>query len=97
MCLEILAKVGIQSSRVSFEAYKAVIFQVEVFWVVTPCSVVIGYQRFRGPCILHLRSHTQNSVIINLIILCGCGTWSHSDEETQIDARCRLLGYDVSQ
>jgi len=23
-----------------------VIFQVDVFWVVTPCSVVIGYQRF---------------------------------------------------
>jgi len=23
-------------------------FQVEVFWVVTPYSVVVGYQRFRG-------------------------------------------------
>jgi len=23
---------------------------VEVFWVVTPCSVVIGYQSLRGPC-----------------------------------------------
>jgi hypothetical protein len=22
--------------------------QVEVFWVVTPCSVVLGYKRFRG-------------------------------------------------
>jgi hypothetical protein len=22
---------------------------VEVFWVVTPCSVVVGYQRFRAP------------------------------------------------
>jgi hypothetical protein len=28
-------------------------FQIEVFWVVTPCSVVVGYQRFRGPCCLH--------------------------------------------
>jgi len=26
--------------------------QVEVFWVVTPCSVVVGYQCFRGPCCL---------------------------------------------
>jgi len=28
--------------------------QVEVFWVVTPCSVVVGYQRFGEPCCLHL-------------------------------------------
>jgi hypothetical protein len=28
----------------------------EVFWVVTPCSVVVGYQRFRGPCCRHLQS-----------------------------------------
>jgi hypothetical protein len=33
-----------------FEAFTAVIFQLEVFWVVTPCSVVVGYQRFGGPC-----------------------------------------------
>jgi len=33
----------------SFEFFTAVIFQVEVFWMVTPCSVVIGYQRFGGP------------------------------------------------
>jgi hypothetical protein len=25
-------------------------FQVEDFWVATLCSVVVGYQRFRGPC-----------------------------------------------
>jgi len=30
------------------------VIQVEVFWVVTPCSVVAGYQRFGGPCCLHL-------------------------------------------
>jgi hypothetical protein len=34
----------------SFEVFTAVIFQAEVFWVVTPCSAVLGYQRFRGPC-----------------------------------------------
>jgi len=27
--------------------------QVEVVWVVTPCSVVVGYQPFRGPESLH--------------------------------------------
>jgi hypothetical protein len=31
-----------------------VMFQVEIFWVVMPCSVVVGCQRFGGPCCLHL-------------------------------------------
>jgi hypothetical protein len=30
----------------NFEAFTAVKIQVMVFWVVTPCSVVVGYQRF---------------------------------------------------
>jgi len=30
-----------------------VLFEVEVFWVVTPCSVVVGYQCFWGPSCLH--------------------------------------------
>jgi hypothetical protein len=29
--------------------------QVEFFWVVTTCSVVVGYQHFRGPCYLLLQ------------------------------------------
>jgi hypothetical protein len=28
--------------------------QVEFFWVLTSCSAVVGYQRSRGPCCLHL-------------------------------------------
>jgi hypothetical protein len=28
---------------VSFEAFTAVMLQVEFLWVVTPCSVVVGY------------------------------------------------------
>jgi hypothetical protein len=38
----------------SFEALTAVT-QVDVFWVLTPCSIVVGYQRFRSPCCLHLQ------------------------------------------
>jgi len=30
-------------------------FQVEVFCVVTPCSVVVGYRHFGWPCCLHLQ------------------------------------------
>jgi hypothetical protein len=33
------------------------VFQVEVLWVVTPCSVV-GYQRFGGPCCI--RFHPED-------------------------------------
>jgi len=32
--------------------------QVEVFWLVTPYSVVVGYQCFEDPCCLHLQSET---------------------------------------
>jgi hypothetical protein len=38
-----------------YEAFTAAMFQVEVFWVVTPCSVAVGYQPFSGPCCLHLQ------------------------------------------
>jgi hypothetical protein len=34
--------------------FTAVKIQV-AFWVVTPCSVVVGYQRFGGPYCLHLQ------------------------------------------
>jgi hypothetical protein len=41
-----------------FEVFTAVIFHVEVFWVVTPCNVVLGYQRFGGPCCVHLQGES---------------------------------------
>jgi hypothetical protein len=46
-------------SDMSFEAFMAVLFQVEVLWIVTPCSVVIGYPCFRGPCCLHLHGEMK--------------------------------------
>jgi len=39
---------------VRVEVLTAVKIQVEVFWVETPCSVVVGYRRFGVPCCLHL-------------------------------------------
>jgi len=44
----------------SFEVFTAVTFQTELFWIVTPCSVVVGYQRFRAPCCLQLKGEVQN-------------------------------------
>jgi hypothetical protein len=38
-----------------FNAFTAVMFQVEVFSVMKPCSFVVGYQRFRASCCLHLQ------------------------------------------
>jgi len=35
--------------------------QVEVFWVVTQCSNAVGYQRFGGPCYLHLQGEASRS------------------------------------
>jgi hypothetical protein len=35
------------------------IIQDEVFWVVTLCNVMIGYQRFRGPCCLLLQGEVN--------------------------------------
>jgi hypothetical protein len=42
---------------------------VEVFRIVSPCSVAVGYWRFRGPCCLHL----QGEVTIFPTALCV--TW----------------------
>jgi hypothetical protein len=33
----------------SFDTFTEVMLQVEVFWVVTPCDIVVGYQCIRGP------------------------------------------------
>jgi len=33
----------------------SVLFQVEVFLVVTPCNAVVRYERFRGPCRFHIQ------------------------------------------
>jgi hypothetical protein len=38
--------------------FTAVKIQVEVFWVVTPCSVVVGGQHFGEPCCLLLQTET---------------------------------------
>jgi len=33
---------------------------VGLFWVMIPCSVVIGYQRFGGPRCVHLQGEATN-------------------------------------
>jgi hypothetical protein len=42
------------ASYARFEVFPAVNIQVLVFWVMTPSSVAAEYERFGGPCFLHL-------------------------------------------
>jgi len=40
----------------------AVIFEIEFFCVVMPCSVVVGYKRFGAPCCLHFQGEDGGSM-----------------------------------
>jgi hypothetical protein len=65
-----------------FEAFTVMTFQVEVFLVVTPCSVVVGYQRFRGPCCLSQTLVSHDST-----------TWRHIPEEFNL--KCFVVTLDL--
>jgi len=43
-----------------------VTFHIEVFWVVTPCNSVLGYEPFRGPCCLHLQGEMKMEASMDL-------------------------------
>jgi len=45
-----------KSKNARFEVSVVVKIQAEVFWIVIPCSVVIGYRHFKSLCCLHLQS-----------------------------------------
>jgi hypothetical protein len=46
-------------SKLRFEVFTVVKFEVEVFWYVASCSDMVRYQRFGGPCCLHLRGEVK--------------------------------------
>jgi hypothetical protein len=46
-----------------FDAFTAVKVQVEICWIVTTHSVVVGYQRFGGPGFFHL--HKPEDIDMN--------------------------------
>jgi hypothetical protein len=45
-----------------FEVFTTVSIHVEIFWVLEPFSVVVGYQRFGESCCLHLHNEDAGSV-----------------------------------
>jgi hypothetical protein len=59
------------------------VFQVEVFWVVTPCNVVVEYQRFGGPCCPHLQGETAWSSEV-LVSYCNA-TQYHNPEDLDLN------------
>jgi hypothetical protein len=48
--------------------------QVDVFWVVTQCSVVVGYQHFRGLCRLHLQGEDGGVTLYPTVTIQGVTT-----------------------
>jgi hypothetical protein len=42
----------------TYEVFTAVKIQVEVFWVLTPRTVVVRHQRFRSPCCIHFHGES---------------------------------------
>jgi hypothetical protein len=60
----------------SFETSAAVMFQVEVLWVVTPYSVVVGYHRFRCPFCLHLQGEVTSETSLHGVTTQKTSTWS---------------------
>jgi len=57
-----------------------VMFQVEVLWVEMLCSVVVGYQRFRGPCRLHLQGE-ENGLLKRWFLTTHTATRRHNPED----------------
>jgi hypothetical protein len=41
------------------DIFTAVIFKVKVLWIVMPCSVVVRYRRFGGPCCCQLQGEDR--------------------------------------
>jgi len=49
--------------------------QVEVVWVVTPCSVMVGYQCLRVPCCLHFPGEVGGCKVL------WSTTWHHNPQD----------------
>jgi len=59
-----------------FLVFAAVKFQVELFWVVTPFSFVVGYQRFGSPCCLYLQGEVTTTTLHHVTTQ-KASTWTY--------------------
>jgi len=51
----------------NFEVLTAVKIQVDVFWVVAPCSAVVEYQRFLGGALLPPSPRTYSTLTLQIV------------------------------
>jgi hypothetical protein len=67
------------------EVFTAVMIQVEVFWIVTPCSVV-AYQRIGSPCFLHLQGEMKmEAAWTSETLVCHNTTRRHNPEDLDLN------------
>jgi hypothetical protein len=61
---------------------------------VTPCIVVVGYKRFRGPCCLHLQGEVASNMDLTLVSLQNT-TRRHKPEDLDLKPVLVYLKSDV--
>jgi hypothetical protein len=66
-------------------------FQVEVLWVVTPCSVVVGYQTIRGQ--LHFTLKMEAACTSETFVPYHNTTRRHNPEDLDLKFRKKLDSY----
>jgi hypothetical protein len=61
-------------------------FQVEIFWIVTPCSVVVKYQRFGRPYCLHVHITLKMGAArpSETLVSYHKTTWCHKPEDLDL-------------
>jgi len=59
-----------------FEVFIAVKIQVEVFWVVTPCGIVVGYQHLEDLAAPYLQGNYVFMCIIFFISVSVCSDFA---------------------
>jgi hypothetical protein len=59
-------------------------FQVQILWVLEPCSIVVGYQRFGRPCHLHVQDEEMLTSYYNII-------WRLNPEDLDLKYVCNTI------
>jgi len=50
--------------HVRLKVFTVMKIQIVLYCVLTPCSDIVGYQCFRGPCYIHLHSEDGDSMVL---------------------------------